>query len=156
MGKLGKILLSFLFIPLLIAGAGIVGITPGNDTEERTSENSDMILVQGGRSDTGTVSLAFVGSSAASEVVNVEDDEIDGNAYASFSPHMDKVSKMTRGPAMDGDWPLVFEQRRDGWHDKDAVFYGDDREAVLEPGAMGVLGFGLIGLFVIIRLRFRK
>lgn len=157
MGKIGKILLSFLLMLMVVAGAGFLEGEPQMSTDGQTPQNSDLTEVQDAQVTSGVVSRAFGGDSDADPLANAEDYEVmNGKAYASFSPHADMVSKMAPGSGKNGDWGLAFEQRRDRWHENDAVFYGDDRQAVLEPGAMGVLGFGLIGLFFMVRLRLRK
>lgn len=157
MGKIGRILLSLFFVLVAAVGVGFLEGEPQMGTGGQTPLNSAVTTVDDTPLASGHVSRAFGGDGVTADSLNIADDELmDRNAYASFSPHADMVSKMAPGSGRDGHGRVVFEQLRDGWHENDAVFYGDERTAVLEPGAIGVLGFGLIGLFTIMRLRIRK
>ncbi|WP_373498630.1 hypothetical protein [Desulfococcus sp.] len=156
-GKIGKTLLSFVFISVLISGSESIEDNPELTKGGRGFQNVSATTAYHDESNLGSVSPAYGNDGSTLEAVGIGDGEdIDGQAYALFSPHVDMVSKMAPGSAIDGDWVLTFEQGRGRKNEKDPVFYGDDRKAVLEPGAISVLGFGLIGLFTIVRLRLKK
>ena len=78
------------------------------------------------------------------------------HVYARWSPDLSIVPNSVRGSAFDDDWILAIEPMREDDFDDDSIFYAINVKAVIEPGAMAVLGVGLIGLFSIIRRRFRK
>jgi hypothetical protein len=74
---------------------------------------------------------------------------IAGKAYARPSPGASKIETRTPGSVVDSDWILTYEVGRvDGYQD-DVVFYGRDRGAAVDPGALAALGFGL-GLLAIV------
>lgn len=157
MGKFGRVFRSLLIILMFAVGVGFIEGERQMGTGGQVHRNSGLTKVHDAPSVSGPVSQAFGGGGATADSLNIADDDVmDRNDYVSFSTHADMVSKMTPGLGRDGDGGVVFEQLRDGWHENDAVYYGDERTTVLEPGAIVVLGFGLIGLFTIMRLRFRK
>lgn len=146
-----------MIILMVAVGVGFIEGESQMGTGGQTHRNPGLTTVNDAPSASGPVSRAFGEDGLTADALSIADDEeMNRNAYASFSPHADMVSKMAPGSGRDGHDRVVFEQLRDGWHENDAVFYGDERTAVLEPGAIGVLGFGLIGLFTIMRLRIRK
>ena len=155
MRQLDKILVSFLLVMTCISGTesiegGRALKTGDGDSEyffrapaDRRESDSDL-----GVSGKGTRMLI------ASNADGV--DVADRNVYARWSPDLSIVPNSARGLAFDDDWILAIEPMREDDFDDDSVFYAINVEAVVEPGAMAVLGVGLIGLFAIIRHRFRK
>jgi hypothetical protein len=153
MGQFAKILVLYFLVFVFISAAESLEVTPIMHAD--AGGRASAVIHPSHRSNDDAADGLEVDTRPMATTHGTGTDIV-GNAYALPSPGTNDATTLAPGSAVDYEWILTYDIGRENGDQEDVVFYGQDGGAVLEPGAIAVLGFGLMGLFVIVRRRIRK